>query len=45
VGRRRDYHNYPVDSRAGALPSSRHKEVKRALGWDELIDLGLEASG
>jgi mRNA-degrading endonuclease toxin of MazEF toxin-antitoxin module len=37
------------DSRAGALPSSRHKEVKRALGyalgWDELIDLGSGASG
>ena len=32
------------DSRAGALPPSRHDEVKRALGyalgWDELIDLG-----
>lgn len=32
-----------LDSRAGALPSSRQKEVKRALGyalgWDELIDL------
>jgi len=32
-----------LDSRAGALRPSRHKEVKRApgyaLGWDELIDL------
>lgn len=32
-----------LDSRAGALTSSRHGEVKRALGfalgWDELIDL------
>ena|SRR5580704_11727883 len=31
-----------LDSRAGALPSSRHREVKRALGfalgWEELID-------
>jgi mRNA interferase MazF len=31
------------DTRAGALPASRHGEVKRALGyalgWDELIDL------
>lgn len=31
-----------LDSRAGALPRSRHGEVKRALGyalgWDELID-------
>jgi mRNA interferase MazF len=38
-----------LDSRAGTLPSSRHKEVKRALGyalgWDELIDLGSDASG
>jgi mRNA interferase MazF len=38
-----------LDSRAGALPPSRHKEVKRALGyalgWDELIDLGSGASG
>jgi mRNA interferase MazF len=33
-----------LDSRAGALAPSRHREVKRALGyalgWDELIDLG-----
>ena len=33
-----------LDTRAGALPPARHKEVKRALGyalaWDELIDLG-----
>lgn len=32
-----------LESRAGALPVSRHYEVKRALGyalgWDELIDL------
>jgi mRNA interferase MazF len=32
-----------LDSRAGALPPSRHRDVKRALGyalgWDELIDL------
>jgi mRNA-degrading endonuclease toxin of MazEF toxin-antitoxin module len=32
------------DSRAGTLAPSRHREVKRALGyalgWDELIDLG-----
>ena len=32
-----------LDSRAGALAPSRHREVKRALGyalgWDELIDL------
>lgn len=32
-----------LDSRAGALTPSRHREVKRALGyalgWDELIDL------
>ena len=32
-----------LDSRAGALPPTRHGEVKRALGyalgWDELIDL------
>jgi mRNA interferase MazF len=38
-----------LDSRAGALPASRHEEVKRALGyalgWDELIDLGSSASG
>jgi mRNA interferase MazF len=31
-----------LDSRVGALPPSRHREVKRALGyalgWDELID-------
>jgi mRNA interferase MazF len=31
------------DSRAGALPTSRHSDAKRALGyalgWDELIDL------
>jgi mRNA interferase MazF len=31
-----------LDTRAGALPPSRHREVKRALGfalgWDELID-------
>jgi mRNA interferase MazF len=31
-----------LDSKAGALPSARHGEVKRALGyalgWDELID-------
>jgi mRNA interferase MazF len=31
-----------LDSRAGALQPSRHREVKRALGyalgWDELID-------
>jgi mRNA interferase MazF len=31
-----------LDSRAGALAPSRHREVKRALGyalgWDELID-------
>jgi mRNA interferase MazF len=37
------------DSRAGALPPSRHKEVKRALGyalgWDELIDMDSGASG
>ncbi len=36
-------------SHAGALPPSRHKEVKPALGyalgWDELIDLGSGASG
>ena len=34
-----------LDSRAGALAPSRHREVKRALGyalgWDELIDLNL----
>jgi mRNA interferase MazF len=34
-----------LDSRAGALAPSRHREVKRALGyalgWDELIDLSL----
>jgi mRNA interferase MazF len=33
-----------LDSRAGSLSRSRHREVKRALGyalgWDELIDLG-----
>ena len=33
-----------LETRAGALPPSRHPEVKRALGyalaWDELIDLG-----
>ncbi len=33
-----------LDTRAGALASSRHREVKRALGyalaWDELIDVG-----
>lgn len=32
-----------LDSRAGCLPASRQREVKRALGyalgWDELIDL------
>lgn len=32
-----------LDKRAGALPASRHREVKRALGyalaWDNLIDL------
>jgi mRNA-degrading endonuclease toxin of MazEF toxin-antitoxin module len=32
-----------LDSRAGVLPPSRHREVKRALGyalaWNELIDL------
>jgi len=32
-----------LDSRAGALAPSRHREVKQALGyaleWDELIDL------
>ena len=37
-----------LDSRTGVLPSSRHEEVKRALGyalgWDELIDLGSRAS-
>ncbi len=31
-----------LDSRAGVLPPSRHREVKRALGyalgWEELID-------
>jgi mRNA interferase MazF len=31
-----------LDSRAGAIPPSRHREVKRALGyvlgWEELID-------
>jgi mRNA interferase MazF len=36
-------------SRAGALPPSRHRVVKRALGfalgWDELIDLGPTPSG
>ncbi|HTX35453.1 MAG TPA: type II toxin-antitoxin system PemK/MazF family toxin [Bryobacteraceae bacterium] len=36
-----------LDSRAGALASSRHGEVKRALGyalgWDELIDSPLES--
>jgi mRNA-degrading endonuclease toxin of MazEF toxin-antitoxin module len=38
-----------LDSRAGALPPSRHGEVKRALGyalgWDEPIDLGATPSG
>ena len=38
-----------LDSRAGALSPSRHREVKRALGyalgWDELIDLGAASSG
>jgi mRNA interferase MazF len=38
-----------LDSRAGALPPSRHSEVKSALGyalgWDELIDLGPAPSG
>ncbi len=33
-----------LDTRAGSLTPSRHREVKRAmgyaLGWDELIDLG-----
>ena len=33
-----------LDSRAGVLTASRHREVKRALGyalsWDELIDIG-----
>jgi mRNA interferase MazF len=33
-----------LDSRAGSLAPSRHREVKRALGyalgWDELIELG-----
>jgi len=37
------------DSRAGTLAPSRHREVKRALGyalgWDELIDLGSTPSG
>ena len=37
------------DSRAGTLAPSRHREVKRALGyapgWDELVDLGLTPSG
>jgi len=37
------------DSRAGSLAPSRHREVKRALGyalgWDELIDLGATPSG
>jgi mRNA interferase MazF len=38
-----------LDSRAGALPPSRHREVKGALGyalgWDELIDLCPAPSG
>ena len=37
-----------LDSRAGSLAPSRHREVKRALGyalgWDELIDLGPASS-
>jgi hypothetical protein len=48
----RDYRDYRIlrprslqwlDSRAGALATSRHREVKHALGyapaWDELSDL------